>query len=393
MKQLLFFLFFPIILISQNTFEPGYFINAEGVKNVGLIKNLDWKYNPTEIRFKVNENSDIEKISFENLQYFTVGSSSFEKATVLVDISTEYVNNLKNDREPEFVEETALLKIISNGEVKLYEFKDSQKHRYFISQEGQINQLVYKSYLNSKNQIVKNENYKSQLLFLLECEKVSAKDIQTLEYETSNLRSIIGKFNNCENANYVEEKKEVKKGKISLSPKIRFNKSKFSVNSERVESVNLELENDIFISYGVEFEYIFGFNNNKWGFVIFPYYEKFEDNVSNDRFKDIKINYSAIVSQFALKHYMFLNDDLKFSLNAGINISFANSNSEIAYSTSVTRIFSIDTGNFINLGLGLTFKNKFSVDFNYDVNRQLFNASNVTTEFDNMSLGLSYNLF
>ena len=178
-----------------------------------------------------------------------------------------------------------------------------------------------------------------------------------------------------------------------MSPKIRFNKSKFSVNSERVESVNLELENDIFISYGVEFEYIFGFNNNKWGFVIFPYYEKFEDNVSNDRFKDIKINYSAIVSQFALKHYMFLNDDLKFSLNAGINISFANSNSEIAYSTSVTRIFSIDTGNFINLGLGLTFKNKFSVDFNYDVNRQLFNASNVTTEFDNMSLGLSYNLF
>ncbi|PSG88380.1 porin family protein [Aurantibacter aestuarii] len=394
MKQLLFFLFFPIILISQNTFEPGYFINAEGVKNVGLIKNLDWKYNPTEIRFKSDLNSDNEIISFENIQSFTIGNLTFKKAEVLIDHSSELVNNLTKNKEPNFKKETVLLKLISKGNINLYQFKDSKKNRFFYDKNDSIEQLVFKPYLNAENQILKNDYYKSQLLTLLNCDKIKTEDIQTLKYELYSFKKIFNTYNNCDNENFVDVEKESNKGKISLSPKIALNKSNFSISTEEVSILNLDTDNEIYLSYGIEFEYVFGFNNDKWSFYIFPYYEKLEENVSNERFENIKINYSAIVSRIGFKHYMFLNVNSKISLNAALNFTFTNnSDSKIIYSESLTQQLFIDPGNFYSLGAGYTFNNKFTVELNYELGKKLIQARSVNSKFNNLSLGLSYNLF
>ena len=56
-KQLLILLIFISTFNSyaQTSFEKGYFINNEGQKTDCLIKNIDWKDNPTEIKFKYTE--------------------------------------------------------------------------------------------------------------------------------------------------------------------------------------------------------------------------------------------------------------------------------------------------------------------------------------------------
>ena len=43
------------LLQAQTKFEKGYFVDNSGQRTEVLIKNLDWKNNPTEFEFKKNE--------------------------------------------------------------------------------------------------------------------------------------------------------------------------------------------------------------------------------------------------------------------------------------------------------------------------------------------------
>ncbi|WP_417619381.1 hypothetical protein [Oceanihabitans sediminis] len=59
-KNLLFIL---IVILSANCYsqiiyENGYYIDNSGNKVDCLIKNVDWKDNPTSFEYKLTENSD-----------------------------------------------------------------------------------------------------------------------------------------------------------------------------------------------------------------------------------------------------------------------------------------------------------------------------------------------
>ena len=59
MKKKLFFLLTIILSLnsySQVSFEKGYHIDNNDQKISCLIKNLDWKNNPTKFEFKLSEN-------------------------------------------------------------------------------------------------------------------------------------------------------------------------------------------------------------------------------------------------------------------------------------------------------------------------------------------------
>ena len=49
---------------AQISFEKGYFINNANQKTNCLIKNQDWKDNPTEFEYKLDENSESIKLLF-----------------------------------------------------------------------------------------------------------------------------------------------------------------------------------------------------------------------------------------------------------------------------------------------------------------------------------------
>ena len=61
MKKGLFMLILLSVFVQVNAqigFEKGYIINDLGVLTQVLIRNVDWKNNPTEIKYKLSEESE-----------------------------------------------------------------------------------------------------------------------------------------------------------------------------------------------------------------------------------------------------------------------------------------------------------------------------------------------
>lgn len=113
-KQLLFLL--TIILsfncYSQISFEKGYYINNSYQKTNCLIKNIDWKNNPTEFKYKLFENSESKKTSIKSVKEFCIDNiSKYVRRIVNIDRSSEIMDDLNNDKNPTFKEEKLFLKV------------------------------------------------------------------------------------------------------------------------------------------------------------------------------------------------------------------------------------------------------------------------------------------
>ena len=65
---LLFLLFASLFTYSQIRFEKGYFITNTGEHYEVLIKNVDWKNNPSAIDYKLNAEDQLKRISVDQVQ-------------------------------------------------------------------------------------------------------------------------------------------------------------------------------------------------------------------------------------------------------------------------------------------------------------------------------------
>lgn len=55
---------FSFVVNAQINFEKGYFISNDNEKIECLIKSIDWKNNPTEFKYKLNEKQTCQKIDY-----------------------------------------------------------------------------------------------------------------------------------------------------------------------------------------------------------------------------------------------------------------------------------------------------------------------------------------
>lgn len=157
-KKLLFIL--TIILtthcFSQISFESGYYIDNSNQKIKCLIKNIDWKNNPTQFKYKLTKTSDAKEITIKSVKEFGIDNvSKYIRCSVNIDKSSEYLNKLSNDKEPLFNEEELFLKVLIEGEASLYHYsEDGNLKRFFYdTQNTNIKQLIFKSYKNFENKI------------------------------------------------------------------------------------------------------------------------------------------------------------------------------------------------------------------------------------------------
>ncbi len=61
---------------SQITFENGYFINDEGQKIECLIKNVDWRSNPTKFEYKVSADASAQTASITTVKEFAINGDT-----------------------------------------------------------------------------------------------------------------------------------------------------------------------------------------------------------------------------------------------------------------------------------------------------------------------------
>ena len=126
---------FSTFAYGQITFENGYFIKSNGEKTDILIKNYDWKNNPSVIEYKVTENEIPIKMKTSDLQEFSVGGQKYITAKVLIDRSSSRIEELSSSKDFESSEETLLLKQLVDGKLAFISIRMAPLYVSFIREK------------------------------------------------------------------------------------------------------------------------------------------------------------------------------------------------------------------------------------------------------------------
>lgn len=390
------------LLHAQIKFEKGYFIDNSGKRTDAFIKNLDWKNNPTEFEFKTDESSsEIKKETIKNIQEFGIDNEQrYTRKTVMIDGSSKQLNNLSNERKPEFTEETVFLKYVVEGKADLLYYENGDLEKFFIStNDSDVKQLIYKPYYINASSVAYNEDYKKQILDNLNC-GVDLTDVNNLKYKSSDLVKVFLKYNQCSNSTAINYNQNYEKRDLfNLTVRPGINLSSFEIsNSSFVTSESNKFDNKVTFRIGLEAELILPFNKNKWAIFAEPtyqYYKAEKDFVvyqgqASENIRTRSIDYKSIEIPIGIRYYLFLSDKSKLFINAAYNVDFE-MNSNIYYDFQSLKTSSASNFSF---GAGYKYNDKFVVEFRTSTKRDLLqNNTIINTGYRTSSLILGYTLF
>jgi len=385
--------------ISQTNFETGYFIQTNGDKVACLIKNEDWIGSPTTFTYKLEENGETKVGSIDNvIEFGSAQSFKYIKTKVEIDQSSDNVNNLSNVRAPIMKEETLFLKTLVEGKASLYFTQRDNIARYFFSMDnGEIRQLIYKRFLVSPLKMALNERYKQQLATTLSCSSLSARNFEDLQYKTNSLVDLIKKYNNCEDSDFVVFKKNSQKGKFNLSirPGVTFNSFSFQKEGEN----EIAFDSNTGIRIGLEVEYILPFNNGKWSIFAEPTYRNYKAEkeivyVKMTTFEKVTLvtaEYNSIEFPVGARHYMFVNQNAAFFVDAAVIMDLTKLDSKMTSSDEVGYDLDIDGSLALGLGVGFRYKNKYNIEARYHTAHRLLNYWNINSDYNSFAIIAGYN--
>lgn len=396
MKKLLFIttiLIFTVSTYAQITYEKGYFIGNNDVKTECLIKNIDWKNNPTDFEYKLQENDNAQKQNIKNVKEFGIDAvSKYKRFTVKMDTSATRLEKLSLQRQAEFKEVTIFLKTLIEGKANLYFHQDGSRIKYFFDiNEQDIQELIYKQFRTSYNKFGTNELYKLQLSTFLKCDGIKKGQINKLKYIKSDFIKFFKEYNLCENSdivNYNENNKKRDLFNVRIRPGITYNTLDITNSLRSQKTINFDRE--IGFRLGLEIEGILPFNKNKWSVFVEPTYQYYKSTTESSS-GVTNADYKSIELPIGVRHYFFLNDESKLFLNAAYALDFSLS-SGIDFEKA--RGIEIETRNNIMIGVGYDHKNKFNIELRYGLSREVLNhyiywSSNYTST----SLIFGYTLF
>ncbi|WP_179375870.1 porin family protein [Winogradskyella wichelsiae] len=379
---------------SQILFEKGYFIANNDQKTECLIKNIDWKNNPTNIQYRLSENAKQLQLTIADVKEFGIYDySKYVRSTVNIDRSSEDIDDLSQNRNPDFKEETLFLKVLVEGASNLYQYEDGNLYRYFysIQNSNNIKQLVFKSYRLPGNLIRENNGFKQELLNVFDCEHIKTKAIEKLSYTKVDLVHIFIKYNACHNSEIVNYDENQRRDVLSLALRFGLNSSSYSMKNTMSSSRAIDFDNQLGLRVGLEAQLLLPFNKDKWALIVEPTYQYFKSEKVGLSTSDINVDYTSIELPIGVRYYFFLNENSKLFIN-GSYILDITKNSKISYETGTV----LDIKNSSNLGFGLGYKqnNKYSLELRYHTSRNLLKYYQAYhSHYDTLSVILGYSLF
>ena len=397
-KQLLLLLIitFHFSSYSQISFDKGYFIKNSGEKIECFIKNIGWKDNPTQFNYKLSKDDDQKEATIEVVKEFGIYDvAKYQRYTVDIDMSSENVSSLTQDRSPFFKKETVFLKVLIEGKADLFVYVKLNLKRFFYKTDTiNVEQLIYKSYLTSERKIAKNNTYIYQLRANLKCQNISIKDTEYMDYRTNKLVDFFIKYNECSNSEFIDYDTEQNKGLYHLNIRPGLNFSSLSIRGHNTSVKDADFDNEIGFRIGIENEIILPFNKNKWAIIIEPTYQYYKSETETTSFgsgQTVKIDYNSLELPIGVRHYMFLNNNSKLFINVSWVLDF-NFGSDFDYEFSQDIETSSSSSNFA-IGAGYSTK-KYSVEMRYNTSRDLLNKlTTYEAYYNNLSIIFGYSIF
>lgn len=396
-------IFFSLTAFSQITFESGYFITNSGQKTECLIKNIGWKNNPTQFEYKPAQDTSPQKTDIQKVKEFGIGATTkFIRATVAIDKSTDDVNQLTSDRNPDFATKTVFLKVIVEGKASLYYYEEGNLKRFFYQiPDSAITQLVYKRYLND-NLLVQNEYYKNQLINGLRCAGITLDDVRTIGYAKNDLERLFVKYNKCVGAEY-QTYIPKQKNLFHLSIRPGVSMDNFTIENFDAYPTYRGFGNQITYRIGAEAEYVFPFYRNKLSLLVEPTFQTYDAQTTMEvstiagGILNQAVHYHSIELPVGLRYSAFLSKDSKLYADFTLVAVDFTIRSYIMFTRkdgSIYESFPIRSSANPDLGLGYKFRNKYSVEVRYQTGRDLLTYEpQWHTKFTSLSLIFGYTIF
>lgn len=291
-----------------------------------------------------------------------------------------------------------------DGEADLLLYKNGSFRRYFFRVgDNPVKQLVYKEYLTEIGDIAINDSFKQQLWENLQCGATGINDINAVDYQAKDFVPFFIEFNKCRKSVF-NSYYSVPKGKFSFRIKAGAGLSSFALG-KTLTGRQLEFDQSIETRIGAEVEYLFPFNKNKWGFFAEGTYRsfKYEKEIKEVFPGDLLIKYSSVELLLGLRHYLFLNEDMKMFLNGGVLIDIPVNENLIILNTGRgmdPQIPEFISETNIALGAGLEILDRISVEVRY-LSRKITGAKVVPntynldfqSRYSSVSLVLGYRIF
>ncbi|MDB2384852.1 PorT family protein [Polaribacter sp.] len=254
--------------------------------------------------------------------------------------------------------------------------------------------MVFKEYMIDENKLRKNTKYKQQLLAHLRCDDFDILKFEYLEFDKDELIAVFEEYNQCNDEEYRTYGIKSKKGLFHLNVRLGLNSSSLLVEQAnpvtRLIDREINFNNETALRYGVEAEFIFPFNKNKWATLVEATYQRYISSKETST-GTVDIVYNSFEVPIGVRHYLFLNEQSKLFINSSLllNLSF---NSEINVDAS-TDLEIIPTPN-LSIGVGYNYNNKFNLEFRYLSRREILNDEiDWRTEYKTVSLIFGYSLF
>ena len=386
---------------AQTTFEKGYFINDLNEKIECLIKNIDWKNNPSDFEYKLIGSEAVQYGEIQFVKEFEINNTlKFVRATVQIDESN--LNNPDEDRNPRFVTKQVFLKVLIEGKSSLFSYENKSSKKYFYKiNDSEIEQLIYKKY-TIDNRISENTQFKDQLNSQLICTSIKWEELKSLGYTQKDLESIFIKYNECVNSSFKQFGNSKRPKSFHLSIRPGLSTQNLTIENSKAAVENVDFGNKLGFRIGLEAEFILPFNNNKWGILIEPTFQKYysEKNsrvgLSPDVNYVIVADYKSVELPIGFRYYLFLNDKSKFFINLSYITDFS-SNSNIEFLRSDGAMIpplKIKSGGNFGLGAGYQYNNNLNIELRYHTNREVLGGYQYwTSNYQSVNLILGYTLF
>lgn len=405
-------LFITNFINAQTRFEDGHYINNAGEKIQGLIKNLDWRSNPTSFEFKTTENSEIQVIGIDKASEFNIENKrKFVKVNVDFETSSNQYYKAGINKEPVFTKRTLFLEEIVAGKATLYSYFEENENKFFYSlDKTPVKQLIAFLYkINdldvvknesmkgySSGDILKNETYKRQLWTELRSENISSKNIETLQYKTDDLVDFFNKYNNHKGDKTPAIQKNKKKVTYNFKVSGIYNNSSLDVFAY-TEKYSPRFKNSS-IALGFEAEFNLPYNNNKWSLIIEPSINTFKGEkttlYSNGTpTETVETNFKYLQIPIGIRHYFYLNDTSKIFVNGFGNIRMVGGSYFVDYEKSTDYKYAPLSITF-GAGIGYTY-NKISAEARmfFASGSSISETTTRPTEFRNLSFIVRYQIF
>ncbi|OBQ52206.1 outer membrane beta-barrel protein [Tamlana sp. s12] len=385
---------------SQIAYEPGYFIDNNNEKTDCLIKNMDWKNNPTEIEYKLAEEGESQKATIHSIKEFGVTNmSQYARFTVNIDRSSETLSKISHYKSPSFKEEVLFLKTILVGKANFYEYNDGNLKRFFYNTDhSNTQQLVFKSYIIDNNSVKKNNAFREQLWNDLKCPDFEITDFSKLNYDKKELTRLFTAYNECHNetVKYLEGKQ--KKIQFNLNIRPRYVNSSLNISTYS-ELRNVDFDNKSSFGLGIEAEFILPFNKNKWAIIVEPTFQHLKNKKTTDTGYyfggelTTNADYNSLEIPLGARYYIYLSKDSKIFINAIFILDYA-FDSSISYEDDKLDSMEIKPTPNFGIGLGYKYNDKFSIEVRQQTNRDLLNLNPVgSANYKSLSVILGYTLF